>query len=139
MQEKFPWDKVMYPFLQGLNYGLKLLIIRGVFYLGLIQILIEIGNMSIILAQNYSNCNSTCITSHLKCLFKIQQDHNWSFYYFLLQYIEAPLSLLYPFKRLVLLLYCIHHWCKNSTEVFDELPIETHQSMEASYFKHTPW
>jgi hypothetical protein len=127
----------MSPLLQGLTYGIQFLIIRGVFSLGIIHILTEIGNRSIILAQNYSNCNSTCITSHLKCLFKIQQDQNWSFCYLLLQYIEAPLRFLCPFKRLVLLLHFIHHWSTNSIEVSDELPIEACQSMEASYLKHT--
>jgi hypothetical protein len=124
IQDKFLWDKAMSPLLQGLNYGIELLIICGVFYLGLIHLLTEIGNRYVILAQNCSNYNSTCITSHLKCLFKIRQDQNWSFCYFLLQYIEAPLDLLCPFKRFVLLLHSIHHWRTNSTEVSDELPIE---------------
>jgi hypothetical protein len=122
---KFLWNKVVPPFLQGLNYSIKLFIICGVLSLSRIQLLIEICNWSIILAQYCSNCNSTCITSHLKCLSKIWQDQNWSLYYLLLQYIEYPLSLLCPFKILVPLLHCIHHWCTNSTEISTELPVET--------------
>jgi hypothetical protein len=128
----------MSPFLQGLNYGIKLLVICELFSLGLIQLLTEVGNRSIILTQNCFYCNSTCITSHLKCLFKIRQDQNWSFYYLFLQYIEAPFGLLRPFKRIVLLLHCIHHWCTNPTDVSDELSIETCQSVKSPYIKHTP-
>jgi hypothetical protein len=133
------WDEVKSPLLQGLNYGIKLLVIHGVFSLGLIHLLTEIGNMFIILAHNFSYCNSTRITPHLKFLFKIRQDQNWSLCDFLLQYIEAPLGLFCPFKRLVLLLHCIHNGCTNSIEVSDELPIETCQSMKAPYLKHAPW
>jgi hypothetical protein len=125
VQDKFLWNNVVSPFIQGLNYSIKFFIICRVLSLSLIQLLIEICNWFIILAQDCSNCNSTCITFHLKCLPEISQDQNWSSCYLLLQYIEAPLGLLCPFKKLVPLLHCIHHSCTNFTEISNELPIET--------------
>jgi hypothetical protein len=125
IQDKLLWDKIVPPFLQSLNYGIKLLVICGVFPLSLIQLLAEIGNGSIVLTQNCSYCNSTCVTSYLKCLPKIRQEQNWSFCYLLLQYIKSPFGLLCPFKILVPLLHCIHHGCTNPTEVSNELSIKT--------------
>ena len=128
----------MPPFLQGLNYGIKLFIICGVISLSLIQPLTEICNMPIILAQNCSNFHSTHITPYLKFLPEIWQDENWSFCYLLLQYIENFLSFFYLFKRLVSFLHCIHHLSTNPTKISDGLPIKTCQSMEDSYLKDIP-
>jgi hypothetical protein len=125
------------PFLQCLNNSIKLLVIRGVFHFFFIQLLTEVCYHPVFLAQDCPYCKSTCITFYLKCLFEIRQHQNWLFRDFLLQQIKSFLSLLCLVKRFVYLLHYVHHWCTNSTEIPDEIPVETSQSMKTSNFKDT--
>jgi hypothetical protein len=136
VQYKFFWDQVMPPLLQCLYDSIKFLIIRGVLQFRLIQLLVEICNWSVLLAQDRSYGKSACITFHLKCLQEIRQHQHWSFPDLLLQQIESLFSLGCPMKSLMPLLHCVHHRCTNPTEIFDEFSVETSQTMKTSHLEN---
>jgi hypothetical protein len=136
IQYKFLWDQVMPPLFQCLYDSIKFFVVCGVFQLCLIQLLTEICNWSVLLTQDRSYGKATCITFHLECLLKIWQHQHWLLCDLSLQQIESLLSLGCPMKSLMLLLHYVHHCCTNSTEIPNELSVETSQTMETSQIKN---
>jgi hypothetical protein len=125
IQNKLFRNQVMSPLLQRLYDCIKFFIIRGVFPLCIFQLVTEVCNRSVVLNQDCSNHKPTCVTSHLKCSTKIWQNQNWLSSYLLFQQLETSLCFLCPMKIFMYFLDRVHHWCKNSTKISDELPIKT--------------
>jgi hypothetical protein len=126
------------PFIQCLYDGIELFIICGVFLFCLFQLIAEIFNRPVFLAQDCSYGKPTCITFYLECFLKIWQHQDWLLYNLSSQQIETLLSLFHPVKIFMSFLHYIHHCCTNSTEILDEFSVETSQSMKNPHLKYIP-
>jgi hypothetical protein len=94
VQNKCFRNQIVPPLLQCLYDRIKFLVICGVLNLRLIQFLTELCDWPVVLAQDCSNCKSTCITLDLKRLAKVWQHQNWFLCDLLLQQIKALLDIL---------------------------------------------
>jgi hypothetical protein len=117
------------PFLQILNYSIKLLIINKIL-IRIIKIFTKIGNKFTFFTQTISNGIATSITIYLKYLVETCKHQNKPLYKFLIQHIKKISYSYSPLKLFSIPSHYFNYRCTNTIETFDNFFIRTFQTMK---------